>query len=190
MIDIRYEQRRTNLKGFAAVWKTMKHYRRRYGAILVHLGVILMSVGIIGLEGLQQEMQSQLKIGESLKVGGYQFQYDGLKIHEEEDGIVEIEAIVSITREGNPVVELHPQRQIYTQMGLAVTQPAVKSTLALDLYSILVDWVEEPESVVTLRILVTPLVKWLWIGAGVLAFGTVCAAWPVRKKKETDSLVK
>jgi len=65
-------------------------------------------------------------------------------------------------------------------MGLAVTQRAVDSSLARDLYAILVDWDTEMGDAAAFHIFINSLINWLWIGAGVLTLGTVLAVLPRR----------
>lgn len=63
-------------------------------------------------------------------------------------------------------------------MGLAVTQPALHSSLSRDLYAVLVDGGESAQDQAIFRIFINPLVNWLWLGTGVLTLGTVLALWP------------
>jgi len=166
-----------------ALWLPLSRHHRKYGGLLIHLGVVLMSLGIIGLEGLQQETQVTLDLGENISLAGYQFQFEGLENRSSADGISITQAILSVSRDGDPVGALYPQRDIYLNMGLAVTQPAMRSNLAKDLYAILVEYEPELQQTATFRIYVNPLVNWLWIGVGVMTLGTLVAVLPERKQK-------
>ena len=68
-------------------------------------------------------------------------------------------------------------------MGMAVTRPAVSSSLVRDLYAILVEGGESAQEQATFRIFINPLVSWLWVGTGVLTLGTVLALWPSKGRK-------
>jgi cytochrome c-type biogenesis protein CcmF len=164
-------------------WAPFRRNRRRYGGLLVHLGIVLMSIGIIGIEGLQQETQATLLLGESIKVRDYEFKFAGVEAVTTGDGLNITETVLAVTRDGIPVGALYPQRQVYLTMGMAITQPGIRSTLAEDLYAILIDWHPVSEDQATFRIFINPLVNWLWIGTGVLTIGTVVAGWPERKKR-------
>jgi cytochrome c-type biogenesis protein CcmF len=163
-----------------ALWAPIKHYHRRYGGLIVHLGIILMSIGIMGLEGLQQEIQVTLSPGEGAEVGGYQFTFAGLENYNVDDGRNITEAELAVSRNGETSGALFPQRHFYMEMNQVYSQPGLKSNLALDLYAILIDWDLEDDA--TFRIFMTPLVNWLWIGAGVLTLGTAVAAFPTKKE--------
>src|SRR3546814_15266864 len=45
---------------------------------------------------------------------------------------------------------------------------------------------DSPGDDVTLRVIIQPMAVWLWIGGGVIAFGTLLAAWPGRRRRPTD----
>ena len=170
-------------KFLATMWTPIRRNFRRYGALLVHLGIVLMSLGIIGIEGLQQETQATLSIGESVSVGDYDFVFEGINTLTDDEGREITTAVIAVNQNGKPVGALYPERQIYRVMGMAITQPGLQSNLARDLYVILVDWQTISEEAATFRFFVNPLVNWLWIGVGVLTLGTVVAILPARKKK-------
>jgi cytochrome c-type biogenesis protein CcmF len=141
-----------------------------------------MSLGIIGLEGLQQEVQGTLAIGESIRFNNYQFSFEEIKEYRTVDERIITEALVDVSKNDAFVGSLTPQRQIYLTMGLAITQPSVKSNLARDVYAILVDWEPAPTEEATFRFYINPLVNWLWLGTAVLTLGTILAFLPISKK--------
>ncbi|MBW6466037.1 MAG: cytochrome c biogenesis protein CcsA [Brevefilum sp.] len=168
----------------SALWSPIQRNHRRYGGMLVHLGIVLLSLGIIGIEGLQQETQSTLSLGETVNLGGYSFKFEGLEHFEEADGRLVTEALLSITRDGKPIGALYPQREIYPNMGLAITQPGLRSNLAVDLYAVLIDWRPISQDEATFRVFINPLVTWLWVGTGVVTLGTVVALLPDKLRRK------
>jgi cytochrome c-type biogenesis protein CcmF len=68
-----------------------------------------------------------------------------------------------------------------------VGTPSVKTSLRSDLYLSL----EELPTAATgakILILIMPLTIWLWIGGGVMAFGTALAAFPGRRRNPLDAV--
>ena len=186
--DVRSSQKCNTKQGLSTFWTPLVRKNRRYGAFFVHLGIILMSIGIVGLEGLQQETQVTLDIGESASLSGYQFTFNDLENFNREDGVNVSQASLSVAKDGRAVTNLTPQRHIYFDMGLAITQPSVKSNLVKDIYAILVEFTSGTQNQATFRLYVTPLVNWLWIGVGVLTLGAIVAVLPSsRKKQESHS---
>ena len=177
-------QGRSAGKIIAALWDPIRRNHRRYGGMLVHLGIILMSLGIIGIEGLQQETQSTLSLGETVTLGSYTFKFEGLEHYEEGDGRLITEALLAVTRNGKPVGALYPQREVYPNMGLAITQPGLRSNLAVDLYAVLIDWQPISQDEATFRVFINPLVTWLWVGTAVLTLGTVVAILPGNPRRK------
>ena len=169
-----------------SLWAPIQRNHRRYGGLLVHVGIILMSIGIIGIEGLQQETQATLAIGESVNLGGFTFRFEGLD-HTEEEGRFVTEAVLAVSRDGQPISALYPQREIYTNMGMAITQPGLHSNLAVDLYAVLIDWQPITQDEATFRIFYNPLVAWLWIGMVVLTLGVVVALLPESLKRNVNN---
>ncbi len=150
----------------------------------MHLGIVLMSVGIIGIEGLQQETQATLSIGDAVELGGYSFSFEQLEHREETAGWLVTEARLDISRDGESLGALYPVREIYPNMGMAVTLPGLQSNLAVDLYAILVDWQPISSDQATFRIFYNPLVTWLWVGAGLLTAGVVVALLPRSSRRK------
>lgn len=186
--DVNIELQRSGGFFLAAISAPIRRNRRHYGGLLVHLGIVLMSIGIIGIEGLQQETQATLSIGESVTIANYQFTFAGIENYDSGDGGNITEAVLAVTRSENPAGALYPQRQVYHNLGMAITHPGLQSNLAIDLYAILVDWRPVSEDEATFRIFVNPLVNWLWIGAGVLTIGTIVAVRSGKKKTRTRTL--
>ncbi len=166
----------------STLWAPVRRNLRRYGGVLVHLGIILMTIGIIGIEGLQQEVQTNLAIGEQVELSGFIFKFESLE-HSEDAGRLITEAVLTISRDGKPRGALYPRREIFTNMGLAITHPGLKSNLAADLYAILIDWQPDSQDQGAFSIYYNPLVSWLWIGAAVLTFGAILAVLPEKSRK-------
>jgi cytochrome c-type biogenesis protein CcmF len=154
--------------------------RRRYGGYFVHLGVVFMALGIIGLEMFQVETQGTLKQGESLSLRGYSVFYKSLAEFNTPDGRYVARAVVDVTRDGQPLGELYPRSDYYYEAQQSMTIPGVRSTMEDDLYLLLVDWEAISTSGVTFKLYHNPLVNWLWLGGIVLFLATLVAAWPDR----------
>ena len=60
--------------------------RRRYGGYIIHIGVVLISLGIIGLEIFQKETQATISLGDSITLGAYTARFDELSIYFTVDG--------------------------------------------------------------------------------------------------------
>ena len=160
-----------------ALWRLAGRNRRRYGGYTIHLGVILMAVGIIGIEMFQTETQQSMAVGDSIELSGYTVKYDSLAQFPSDDGRLVTRAVVSVFKDGQFITELYPRYDVYPD-GQPMTIPGVRSTLADDLYVLLVNWEGVTAEVAPFKVYHNPLVNWLWLGSFVFIFGTMVAAWP------------
>ena len=168
-----------------ALWRLAGRNRRRYGGYLVHLSIVLMAIGIIGLEMFQTETQGTIAQGQSLQLAGYTVTYKDLAVFDTPDNRNVARAIISVERDGKYLGDLHPRRDYFYESQQPMTIPGVRSTAADDLYVILVDWQPILSSGATFKIYHNPLVNWLWVGTILLIFGSFVAAWP---DKDADNV--
>ena len=163
-----------------ALWRLAGRNRRRYGGYIIHLGVVLMAIGIIGIEVFQTETQGTISQGEQISLSDYTITFDSLSVFDTDDGRNVARAVVSVSKNGQVVGELHPRRDYYYESQQPMTIPGVRSTWEDDFYVLLVDWQPISSAGATFKIYLNPLVNWLWLGGFVFILGTLVAAWPDR----------
>lgn len=173
-----------------AVNNLVRHNRRRYGGYLIHLGVALMGLGIIGIEMFQTTTQGMVAEGESLNLSGYTFTYEKLTVADTPDGRNVATASILISRDGKELERVYPGSDYYYASQQSVTKPGVRSTLGEDLYIILVDWLEITSEGATFKVFRNPLINWLWIGSAILMLGTLVALWPGREARNATQTIK
>lgn len=164
-----------------AFWRLAGKNRRRFGGYIIHLGVVMIALGVIGIELFQVETQGTLVSGESLVLRDYSITFKSLSIFDTNDGRNVARAIVSVSRRGEYLGELYPRRDYYYDSQQAMTIPGVRSTMEDDLYVLLVDWQPISTQKATFKIYNNPLVAWLWVGGLVFLMGTLVAAYPNHK---------
>lgn len=157
--------------------------RRRYGGYIIHLGVVLMAMGIIGIELFQQETQGTIPAGGSISLGNYTLTYKSLASFDTADGRNVARAVMNVEKNGKPVGELYPRRDFFFESQQPMTIPGVRSTWEDDLYVILVDWLPVSSQGASFKVYVNPLVNWLWLGGFVFVLGTLVAAWPDKESE-------
>jgi cytochrome c-type biogenesis protein CcmF len=156
--------------------------RRRYGGYLIHLSIVLMAIGIIGIEAFQTETQAKLTAGESLQLGGYTVTYESLSVFDVNDDRNVARAVLDVSKDGKALGQLFPRRDYFYDSDQPMTIPGVRSTLEDDLYVVLVDWEDITANGATFKVFHNPLVNWLWLGGILLIFGSFVAAWPDPEK--------
>jgi len=153
--------------------------RRRYGGYLIHISMMLMAIGILGIEVFQTQTQGTISQGQSLQLDGYTIEYkDVAQWPDQGAGVQYTRSSVDIYKDGKYLGELHPRIDYYFDSQQTMTIPGLRSTMQDDLYIILVDWQPVSSVGTTFKIYHNPLVNWLWLGAIVFITGMLFAAWP------------
>jgi cytochrome c-type biogenesis protein CcmF len=149
---------------------------RRYGGYVIHIGVALAFVGIVGSSFFRTEVKKTIKPGGSFEVGPYELVFLGLK-HDETTHLESARAEVEVLRNGNPLAVMRPGKLFYKRQQQPATSVAIRSTPASDLYVVLAS-IDDSSGLVTFQVFLTPLVFWLWAGGFIMALGTVIVMWP------------
>jgi cytochrome c-type biogenesis protein CcmF len=180
----RHRTRRENYaKAFLSlIWNS----KARYGGYFVHVGVILVAIGIVGSSAYGVSREFTLAPGESATIEEYTLTYQGLDQYPTATQTV-VAANLSVSNSGKPVGNMVPKKLFKPNFD-AVTEIALRSNPAQDLYVVLLGWDEN--GVAAFKVLVNPLVFWIWVGGVLLLGGTVVALWPERHKAVHNAVVK
>lgn len=161
-----------------ALVSLVQRNRQRYGGYIVHLGMVLIFVGITGSGAYQIEQDVVLQPGATATVGKFTLHYDDL-IHLVEPTHEAFIATLRVSQRGQPVTTLYPEKRLYFAQGQPTTEVALRTSLIEDLYVILAGF--EASKIATFKVFINPLVAWMWIGGLVIVLGTVIAIWPERR---------
>lgn len=186
-IQARHATRGEN--ALTALINLIRRNHRRYGGYIIHLGVVLIAMGVIGDAYFKQETQGTVSQGEVLNVGGYQLEYKELLGYPGSDGRDIVEAVTSLSKDGQPIGELNPRRDYFVVQEQPVSVPGVYSTPNVDFYVLLVGW-DELGSSATFKIYVNSLINWVWIGGIVMILGTIIATWSTTTRTEATYVLK
>ncbi|MFQ5916746.1 MAG: heme lyase CcmF/NrfE family subunit [Candidatus Binatia bacterium] len=168
-------------EGVASALVTLtRRNQRRYGGLIVHLGVVLIFLGIAGSMSYSLEREATLRVGEGLSVGRYHVQFEGLSGSRQPTHI-RVEGAFKVFNKGHEIGVLSPALKFFPTQKSPVGRAVFRSTLTDDLYLILSGFSELDQNQATLKVLVRPLLVWMWIGAFVIVFGTIVAVLPVRR---------
>jgi len=168
-----------------ALSKLIGRNHRRYGGYIIHLGVVMIALGVIGDAYFKQETQGTLTAGETLSVAGYSLRFEGLKAYPGSDGREIIEADTTLLKNGQTIRAMQPRRDFFVVQEQPVTVPAVYATAGTEVYILLLDWQDNGRAA-TFKIYINSLINWVWTGGLTMMLGTLIAAWPPRGgQKET-----
>ncbi|HLB11775.1 MAG TPA: cytochrome c-type biogenesis CcmF C-terminal domain-containing protein [Dehalococcoidia bacterium] len=169
----------------AAAANVVRRNKTRYGGYVVHLGVIMVAAGVVGSTFFSTSQEASLSVGQSVRIGGYALTFEGLSTYRGARNTVN-SAALSVSDGDGPVGRMAPERNEYPMWAEPESKVAIRTTFKEDLYIILAGFTQDGLAV--FKILVYPLVVWIWIGGGVLMLGAFIAFWPnARGKRPVDA---
>ncbi|HEV2205594.1 MAG TPA: heme lyase CcmF/NrfE family subunit [Candidatus Acidoferrales bacterium] len=166
----------TNL--LTAVGSLTMRNTRRYGGYVVHLGMVMVFIGIAG-QAFNKDVRKELNIGQSLTLGPYQIvcqNFDEVANNNYQAS----RATLEVLRNGKSEMMLFPQRRFFPASGETETIVATRSTPLWDLYVVYAGRSPQDGNPV-IQAHLNPLVKWIWFGGIVVVIGTLLAMFPNRR---------
>ena len=154
--------------------------RPRYGGYVAHLAVVLLALGIVGSSFYNLERDVILAPGERVEIGDYEVTFVGTSVTPLADR-TERTATLDVYRDGRYLDTLVAWQALYPSFRMLSTRAAIRSTPVEDLY-ILYSEVQPDGSSAAFRLLVNPLVMWMWVAGPLLLLGTLVALWPSRQR--------
>lgn len=169
-------RRRTHGESWlGAAWALFTRNRRRYGGYLVHVGIVVIGIGVIGSTLYQAKTERLLFPGQSMSLRDYTVTYDGIEMGFAEDNRAMTIARVSISRNGTYITELRPRLDNFD--GRLMTIAGSYPTLENDVYVLLNEY-RDDIGAARLWLYINPLVNLIWWGGLILIVGTMVSGWP------------
>lgn len=159
----------------------------RYGGYIVHLGIIMMAIGIIASQAYQVEKEVTLSAGQSAQIGDFNLVYRGLDSFPTVEREVVTATLDVYDNAQHKLTVLTPSKTFKNSdsQDPGISKVSIRSTLTGDLYTILAGWDNQQAS---LKFIINPLVSWIWLGGIVLILGSVVAFWPDRRETRRDAV--
>jgi cytochrome c-type biogenesis protein CcmF len=148
---------------------------RRYGGYLVHFGIVVMFIGIAG-GAFNQSREQEMSFGDTVTLGQYRLVCESYTQDSNKNYDTEY-ALLDVFRGGKKITQLAPEKRFYHASQTSSTMVALHSTLASDLYVIYEGRNPDTDKPI-IKVFVNPLMNWIWIGVGIVVFGTFVALVP------------
>ena len=154
------------------------------GMSLAHVGFAASLAGVCFVTVLEVEEVVRLAPGESATVAGHEFRFRGVR-DVAGPNYRAIQGEIEVTREGRPVARLAPEKRTYFSQSQPMTEAGIDPGLTRDLYAAL----GEPlgNGAWSVRLHYKPFVRWIWLGAIIMAFGGVLAATDRRYRRRATA---
>ncbi|MCF7805987.1 MAG: heme lyase CcmF/NrfE family subunit [Candidatus Marinimicrobia bacterium] len=156
--------------------------QRRYGGYIIHVGIVMIIVGITGSVGFKTEQKAMLNKGDRTSIKNYEIELVDL-YSEQDPEKASYGANLNVYKNGAMFATMTPEKRIHrTKQDQPHTEVALHQTLKEDLYIIYAGTNEAGKAVLDIHI--NPLTVWIWAGGIIMAFGTLIALLPNRKKSK------
>jgi cytochrome c-type biogenesis protein CcmF len=147
--------------------------RRRYGGYIVHLGIVIIAVGIALSSTYRQDAEVTLRPGESAVYAGYTVRLDSLYAGREPHRDF-VEAAFSVGKGGSISGVMRPRLNYYPNSQQPIGTPSVRTRPGGDLYLSLMAYAQDG-STATVNVIFNPMIVWIWIGGGIVTLGALFA---------------
>ncbi len=143
------------------------------GMVIAHAGVGVFAIGASGVESYKIEKDVALKPGMAYSIAGYDFRFVKA-VDVRGPNYDAVQATVEVTRGGKLVTTLEPQKRHFWVQQTDNSQAAISVNWARDLFVAMGNplgagaW--------SMRIQYKPLVRYIWLGAIIMALGGIVAA--------------
>ncbi|HSQ61336.1 MAG TPA: heme lyase CcmF/NrfE family subunit [Acidobacteriota bacterium] len=159
-------------RGAMAVVDLVAKNRRRYGGYVIHVGVVMLFVGVLGSSVFQKEAHKPLRPGETMTIGEYALTLRGTE-QQMEQNASHTRAVLDVSKDGRSMGQSHPSKAMYFKSQQPMTEVALHQTPAEDLYMILGG--VNDDGTVSIQAYINPLVSLIWSGGVVMLLGTLIA---------------
>ena len=138
------------------------------GMLLAHAGIAVFLVGALLVEALSVQHEVALAPGQAMDIGAYQLHFDGVDSNDGPNYRAD-RGQLQVLRDGRKVAVLHPEKRRYASGGMPMTEAGIHPALGGDVYVAL----GEPlgNGAWAVRVQVKPFVRWIWLGALLMALG-------------------
>jgi cytochrome c-type biogenesis protein CcmF len=168
-------QRHTGKNLLFSLVQLTRRNTRRYGGHLVHIGVVIVFVGLAG-SAFNQSNEQEMGFHDSMTIGPYRLVCQSYTQDSNANYDSEYE-LLNVYKNGKFLTQMAPERRFYHASQQTETMVANHSTLERDLY-VVYEGRNQDTNQPIIKVIINPLVAWIWIGVVVMAFGTLLALVP------------
>jgi cytochrome c-type biogenesis protein CcmF len=159
--------------GGSALSRLRQLPRAMLGMMIAHLGVAAFAFGVSMVKTYEVERDLKMDVGDTTEIAGYVFTYRGVR-ETQGANYVAAQGQIEVTRGGQPVTTLNPEKRVYRVQQNPMTEAAIDPGFTRDLYVSL----GEPAggNAWIVRVYYKPFVDWIWGGCVLMALGGLLAA--------------
>jgi cytochrome c-type biogenesis protein CcmF len=170
--------RKLNVALPKGVFELTMRNTRRYGGYVVHMGMVLIFVGLAG-SAFNAELETEMKVGSSATLRNYKFECVDMK-DIDTPNYAALSVVIDVYKDGDKIMTMTPERRMYKASKQPVSIVNIRERLNEDLYMVFLGPGQEPNTA-GVHIYINPLVMWIWLGGFTMIIGTGLALFPSRR---------
>jgi cytochrome c-type biogenesis protein CcmF len=157
--------------------------RSRLGALVAHVGMAVVVAGLIGstVYKVEQRQTINAKAGATAAIGGYRLTFVKLRSDTGPQGAERTYAVLNVTKAGRDLGQIAPHLDYFPSTEQTAARAVIMGGMFQDLF---VSPEAYDQKQLTLQMDIFPLVRFVWIGAGLLVAGAGVSLWPRRRSQE------
>jgi cytochrome c-type biogenesis protein CcmF len=160
-----------------------------YGMMLGHIGIAFFIVGMTMISLFNQGKDLRMAPGDIYEVGGYKFLFQGVHEVPVENYIATRGSFIVTSDDGEFEIEMLPEKRIYPVQKSPMTEAAIDAGFTRDLFVALGEPLGE-SGAWAVRIFYKPYIRWIWLGAIIMALGGLFAASDRKYYQRSKSTAK
>jgi cytochrome c-type biogenesis protein CcmF len=148
---------------------------RRYGGYIVHFGVAVVIIGILGTP-FNQDREKEMGYGDKMTIGSYTLVCESYT-QDDNPNYSNEWAIINVFKGDKQITTMYPERRFYKASQQPQTLPRIRSTIKEDLY-LTYEGLNETTGRPIIKAHLNPLVMWIWVGVLIMICGTLLGLIP------------
>ncbi|MAA67692.1 MAG: cytochrome C biogenesis protein [Deltaproteobacteria bacterium] len=164
--------------------------QRRYGGLVIHLGVVLMFLGFAGTF-FSEERDLTLEREEMVPLNAYYLKFTGVEQFQVRNATHRA-AIIEVYDQDKQLLEvMKPAKSFYPTQPQPLTEIALRREFLKDLYLIFSSESGADSELVTIKTYVNPLVGWAWMALPVFTLGIgICLTYRPRSLTSRQEVLR
>jgi cytochrome c-type biogenesis protein CcmF len=168
-------RRQTGKNLFASILLLTRRNTRRYGGYLIHIGVVIIVIGLAGAAFNRNE-EKELNLHDKIAIGPYTLECVGFSDDSNNNYNSQF-ALLDVYKDGKKQFQMSPEKRTYLASNQPQTMVAIHSVPEWDLY-VVYEGINPDNGHPIVKAFLNPLVSWIWTGVLLIIFGTAVALAP------------
>ena len=167
-----------------------------WGMTIAHLGIAVFTVGVALVSIYNTEVDLRMSSGDTHTIGGYDFHFEGVE-QVQGPNYTAAQGRLIVEKDGQQITIMEPQKRVYNVRRESMTEASIDAGLTRDLFAALGEPLETTangsvrvDGAWSVRLYHKPFIRWIWVGALLMAIGGLFAALDRRYRLAAKKSVK